>query len=240
MQGHAINRDLDQLRKLGDLITDPRKTEELSSGEILSYLEHCQNRLSRVRMGGRSDSLAGLCLLLWHGVNRQEVRTRVAPNVEAIAGLAIRTVADPSFIKPERGIVLLGVLICRWMLPGHTSDSETVRQDILEQVRLVTAYYASDHSGLPERVRVAAQTLLAQWNSGFTEEFAPVVRKALAEWPTTEELRHYSEEDLAQRIEQLSKRLPATLSRDELALYRLYLERQGQWTIYESLADRFI
>jgi hypothetical protein len=174
-------------------------------------------------MGGRSASLIALCVILWRIDHK---RRGVRLDVEALLSVAFRIALDPSFIFPEWAVVLAGVLLAR-----HTERlSPDSRDEVVRQCMLLLR----DLEGRPSvsrAVRIAAGALRQEWDCGFRIGLDPVVRCCLREWPDTANARNISPSALDEIVRAMNEVLPGAFTERERRLYRLNLERQGEWAV---------
>ncbi len=220
-----IERDVQTLRKVESLLCNPDSLRLWSDKEIDALFQILVGRLNRVRMGGRSASLIALCVLLW---NRQSTLFRF--DVEALLALSLRIPADRSFVFPEWGIVLTGALVARFseQLPADE------KPETLGQIRLLLKDFESNGQAT-NAVRDAAHALLEVWDAGFPNGLNPVIHACRQGWPDTSRVREISVDTLKEITGKMNASLPAWLTERDRSMYRLYLERQGEWQVLERL-----
>ena len=220
-----IKRDLRRIDELRSFVERPESLAELSDAEAQALIDDCLARLHRLRPGGRSTSLLGLSIFLW---SLHERWPRIKLEIEHCLALAFRIAIDPSFIHPEWGVILAGVLLARYVerLPVDARD-EVVQESRLRLRDL------EDRPRVPNVVRSTASALIESFDAGFPEGVDPVFRCCLRDWPSTEGIRDIPDQRLSEIIADIARLLPATLNERELRLYRLFLERRGEWGIFE-------
>jgi hypothetical protein len=225
---NPIERDNEIYKSLETIISNPEEIRKMDNEAVNATLNFCINRLNRFRMGGRSSALVGLSVLLWH---LHERGTDIKIDVEECFSLAFRTAIDPSFVQPEWGIVLSGVLIARYLdrLPSQASA------EIVRQCRLLLEHLEKDNNNLTTMPQ-AASALIQTWDADFPQGMNPVVKTCLAGWPETTSVNIIDKRRLEKLIDEMNSNLPANLSERQRKLYRLQLEQWGKWRQLEKVA----
>ena len=200
---------------------------------VIEKIDECRQCVHRVRIGGRSMPLCTLAVILWH-VNDRWPRLRF--DIEEYLATAFRVSLDPSFIHPEWGVVLGGVLIARYQqyLPPDNRD------ETLSQFRHYLQYLQRCPTP-PVPVQRAAASLLSCWDAGFPEGLDPVIRACLESWPDASGLSSIPPEKLQEDIDRLAKDFPLlrrALTDRERQLYRLHWQRKGVWSVLEGVRLR--
>ena len=77
----------------------------------------------------------------------------------------------------------------------------------------------------------SAAILLDVWAAGFPEGMMPVVIECVGSWPDVSRLGELKDTDLQAQIDELDKIMPAWYSEEQKTVYRLSLERKGDWVI---------
>jgi hypothetical protein len=229
MNESATNRDAIEWEEIRGWVCDPSKINQMNADEVLSRIQKCVSCIERVRMGGRSASIFAISALLWYGkgkVNKQQI------DVEKLMSLALHIVTDPSFVQPEMGIILAGVLVARY------SDwlSDDCREEILSQTKLMLNYFATQDS-YPNQVRSVAWALTTSWELDFEVGIQESISIMKSGWPETTSMQSIlgNHDRLNRLFEDMRKEeLPASVGHWGKSLYRLYFERGGLWEIIES------
>jgi hypothetical protein len=219
----GIDADKQMFQRLKSIISSPQDAREMDAASVNGAVDFCLDRLRRLRMGGRSSALIAMSVLLWEARKR---KTNIALDVEECLSLAFRVALDPSFVQAEWAIVLSGVLI-----EGYLGNLPPESQaEIIRQCRLMLQHIESS-PGTVSVVRDAARFLLSAWDAHFPRGLDPVVRICCAGWSGTSSVAAISGARLKELMDQMSCRLPASMSDRERSLYRLYLERAGDWQL---------
>ncbi len=135
------------------LLTDGR-------APALVAFEYCLSRLRRVRMGGRSAPLVAASVIAW-----RVPLGWLTVDMEETAGLALGVAADPSFVWPEWGTILTGVLVVRLgqdssLRPNHSFNE---RSELLSQIRHRLKHLAQYSPPTPTLlVSAVSKSLLAE------------------------------------------------------------------------------
>lgn len=224
----SIIIDRDKIRKLSSIIENPANIGKKGKLTFREAIDECINSLSRLRMGGRSVCLVAASVLLWHEAQRSK---DAKIDIEQWLALAFRISMDPSFIQPEWGIVLAGVLIEKYVdaLP------EEIQVEIINQARRLLCYL-EDQRDSNASASLAASALLRSWDAGFPNGLNPVIKSCFERWPDTSEVSAISDERLKQLTDEMESSLPASISEREKMLYRLYLERSGEWKVLANVS----
>ena len=141
------------------IIKDPAVMVGKDADSIKALIGFCRRRLGRMRMGGRSVPLVGLSVVLWNAQDPIELDFDLEDLLTTALGIAL----DPSYIWPEWGIVLAGVLICRH-LPERPEDSGQPKLDqkeLINQCRLRLRHLIEGH--LPRPSEPVRNAVLAFW-----------------------------------------------------------------------------
>lgn len=225
-----IRTDEETIERLEVIFKNPESVCQMDDDELGSAIAFCINRLHRFRMGGRSTCLIALSILLWHVHERANA---VKINVEECLTLTFRTALDPTFIQPEWGIVLAGVILARYLdrLPEE-SKKETDRQ-----ARLILRHLEA-RACTPKSVKSAASALLQAWDTSFPYGLDSVVKATLETWPPTTSVSNISDDKLGYLMDELSGILPAEITERERMLYKLNLERKGKWQLFQAVSLR--
>lgn len=224
------------LEKIKPMISKPQRIGSMSDEQVRQEIDWCLDRLRRLRMGGRTAPLPWMAVLLWHAHGRWP---GVQFNVEESFAQAFRVSFDPSFVMPEWAIVIVGVLLARYSdkIPEHGEDGKRIREEVLTQSRLMLCE-CEGGGWATTPARLAAMSLLECWDMSFPEGLQPVVRTALDTWPRTESIARISQEKLDSLIAEMSRTLPRWMTERDRRVYRLYLERKGTWSVFESAVLR--
>jgi len=222
-----IKEDEIVLGQLEELLRNPTGVCHITKDEIDSIVRFCVKRLHRFRMGGRSSCLAGLSIVLWYAHDRADT---LEVDIEECLALAFRTTIDPTFVQPEWGVVLAGVIIAKH-LEGF---SEELKKEIGKQSRLILRYLESRSAN--KAVRAAASALLMAWDGAFPKGLNPVIKAGLEAWPRTTAGSEFANDRIERLMDELSEVLPVEIVEREQLLYRLSLERQGKWQLFESIS----
>lgn len=222
-------------KKLRHILTDAGAVEVMDDATVTATVEGCVRRLERFRMGGRSIPLYGLAVLLWRAHDRWP---RIPCDVERLLSLGFRITLDPSFVQPEWGIVLIGVLLARydrWLgaEPGAWGA-------IVGQCRKNLSYLQRVPAA-PPAVRSAVASLLEQWHENpqrFPNGLEPAKRACLESWPDTSSIQGMPKTELEPIIAKLNEKLPSDLSEEERRCYRRHLELEGIWRTLEEIPLR--
>lgn len=219
-------RDEELAEKLGRILrqSDLLKTEDASS--INDTLDYCLARTRLVRMGGRSAPLVAASVIVW-GTPAARLRF----DLEGAFGVALAVASDPSFVWPEWGVILAGVLVARFsVLVDNFRESPARAQDeLLAQVRLrLTHFVKGTPPASQSRVIEVARATLYEWERHFPDGLVPVVKIAQEMWPQPSTV---SSAELTRRMEVLDTTMPAWYSEEDLSIYRAELEGSGNWVI---------
>jgi len=234
----SFSRDHEQLLRIREILQDTSKITKLTAEEVLAYIRDCEQRISQVQMGGRSHSLALLSLLLWYSAGHDDVSRAMMGGLERVASMALRSAVDPSLVQPEWAVILLGVLVAQWSNIDNAWEQRSQRDAFLSQVRVMLDLFRSEGMRLPLPTKIAAQQVIEAWDLQFRDGLSKAVHEALKAWPSTQSLESLAQDELASRLAALANRLPANVNVEELALYRLFLERQGDWASLDTLGDK--
>lgn len=226
---NTIDADLRSFKQLEGFIRDSGSITGLSEKEIHDHLHYCIEALNRFAMGGRSTCLIGLSLLLWKG-NQSYIKSSEI-NIEKLLPLSFRITTDPSFIFPEWGVVLTGVIIAKYRYCFPEKSLEVVEN----QCKLLLRHLTS-RLDLSDAIRVTAESLLTSWKNDFYEGLEPLVRTALLAWPDTSNCEKVTVEELEKSLSKLFKKKLATdLNLNERRAYKLLLENKGKWDSIKSI-----
>jgi hypothetical protein len=231
-------RDAELAVFVRDLIEDPSRIDKLSATQIKETSLFCFGRLQAFRMGGRSAPLVGLSVLLWRA-KPEHLRFL---NVDWALNIAFAIATDPSYIWPEWGVVLAGVLIskCTSLLPETTDEERVMKTELLAQAELRLIHLAGERPPTAgPSVRVTAESLIAEWKQKFLNGLQPIVEASQADWPTLVPRSTMSDTALQGEIERLDRIMPAWYDDEDRRLYRLSMERKDVWLIGKvHLMDR--
>jgi hypothetical protein len=219
------------------IINDPAVIVGKDADSIKALIGFCGRRLGRMRMGGRSVPLVGLSVVLWNAQDLLELDL----DLEDLLTTALAIAMDPSYIWPEWGIVLAGVLICRHLSerPEDSGQPKRDEKELINQCRLRLRHLIESHLPRPsEPVRNASRVLDDQWTLGFPNGLQPVVDSCLDSWPSTREVTSVSPEFLQQKIDALDQIQPAWYSEEDRRFYRLSMERAGTWIVSSVVLRR--
>ena len=226
---NVIRRDDDTFKNLKALLDG---TEDIGSWDdikLKDVLSSYFGRLDRLRMGGRSSPLIALSILLWFAHDREPV---VDLDVENRLNKAFQIAMDPSYLYPEWGLVLAGVLIARYLgrLPKR------VQGQIEMQSRLLLEYLKSNGHASPS-IPHTAGALLKALDGGFASGLDPVVKTCASGWPDTASMTEMSDTELDEAAEALSREaLPGAWSVEDRILCRAFLEKKHLWKAFESIS----
>lgn len=228
-----IEIDEEWAEKLGNILRTPSSVDAMDDSAVSAATKECVRRIQRLRMGGRSTPLYALAILLWRAHDRWP---RIQFNVEERLALAFRVSLDPSFVQPEWGVVLTGVLVARYA--NRLAVEAGAKDDVLGQSRKNLAYLR-ECSVAPTAVQNAATSLLKCWSEDFREEGVdPVIRSCLTSWPDTSNVRDFPRAELDEIISKMNEKLPGDLTEDERRYYRLHLEREEIWSMLDAVSLR--
>jgi len=222
-----IERDEQIFRSIESFIVNAEDIAKMDDTEVNSAIGFCLERLHRLRMGGRSLPLVALSVLLW---NVHDRGLKVELDIENCLALSFRIAGDPSFVQPEWGLVLVGVLLSRYQ---HRL-SKRVRDEVIAQSKLLLEHYQKNGISLP--VRRSAQALKESWNCGFPNGLNTVFKACLNAWPDTSDVAHIPDNELKQDMDRISGILPVEITLQDRKLYRLNLERRSIWKVLERIS----
>jgi hypothetical protein len=209
------------------VIRDPKILLGKEPDAINALIAFCMGRLSRFSMGGRSVPLVGLSVVLWNADDPVALKL----DLETPLANAFAIAMDPSYIWPEWGIVLAGVIICRY-IPLLPEVAQGVKNELTNQCRLRLRYLCGKDLPQPcDAVRKAAQALGEQWALGFPQGLQPVVQTCLDTWENTSGLESVTPDELQRRMGALDAIQPAWYSEEDRRFYRLGMERAGTWIV---------
>jgi len=148
--------------------------------------------------------------------------------------LALGIAMDPSYIWPEWGVVLAGVLIskCSSLLPEMTDEQRATKIEVLAQAELRVTHLAGERlpSAIPS-VRAAAKALLIEWKQSFPHGLQPVVDASQDAWPAVDPLAGMSDVALQAEVDRLDRIMQAGYADDDRRFYRLSMERKDAWLV---------
>lgn len=221
-----ISRDVTRFRELASIIQNPASLTAANDSSIQRLVNGCISRLSALRMGGRSASIVGLSVVLWTQHRRGGIRL----DVEKTLSLCFKIARDPSYIQPEWAVVLAGTIIARYSDRLEQGRREEVLDQCRAQLKLLEADAAHGSS-----VCMAARSLVEAWKSNFKFGLNSVVQSCLEGWPSTADVQSVADIELNEIIRVMNKTLPSMLTERDRSLYRLYLERKGEWRLLELI-----
>ncbi len=227
MTESVTERDIVKWQEIKEWVCAPSKIRSMEADELLTKIEDCVFRIERVRMGGRSASIFAMSVLLWYGKSKID-KNQI--DIEQLISLGLGIITDPSFVQPEMGIILVGILVARYSdwLP------DDCREETLLQTKLMLDYFAVQDS-YPNQVRSVALLLTISWNQDFEIAIQEAISVMKSEWPETTAIRPIlSSGRLEKLYKNMGKVLPAWIGCFGRSLYRLQLERKGCWEIIES------
>ncbi|MEK7992738.1 MAG: hypothetical protein AAB403_02930 [Planctomycetota bacterium] len=225
-----IERDEEWEKRFAEILRNPSVVDSMNDSAVATVVEECVGRLSRLRMGGRSTPLYALSIVLWKSHNRS---LESAFDVEELLATAFRICLDPSFVRPEWGVVLTSVVIARYLerLPaGECSE-------IVGQCRMNLRFLESS-STVVTAVQQSARVLLACWDAEFPSGLEPVLAACRENWPTSSSVSDVSSGRLREIMDEMNAVLPGLLTERERSLYRLHMERSGNWEALEKASLR--
>lgn len=226
-----IEQDVYWYKKFEDILRNQQHSiNGMDDTTVTATASECLRQLQHLRMGGRSAPLYVLAILLWHAHDRWP---RIPFDVEERLSLAFRISLDPSFVQPEWGIVLMGVLINRYAKRLPTEND--VKDEVLCQCRQNLGHLA-ECSAATNVVQGATAKLLECWSGDFPKGVDPVRHICLESWPDTSDIQDFPKDKLDEIIREMNEKLPATLTEDDRRHYRLHLERKGIWSTLESVS----
>jgi hypothetical protein len=183
-------------------------------------------------MGGRSAALVCLSVMLWQMHDREDDISLGDLDVEGLSAMAFQSAGEPSYIQPEWGIGLVGVLIAR-----HSRRlSSAAKAEVFKQSRLLLEYL-SENSPNPS-VRSSSRTLLEVWKANFRKGLDSVIQSGYREWPSSARFAKMPARDLDKKLKKVLYVLPAAYDKNDFALYRLFLERKGTWKLLQAVSLR--
>jgi len=218
---------------LKGLIENPEMVAGMDNAGINAHIEECLASLNRLRMGGRSTPLTALCVLLWHAHGRSP---EVALDVERCLTKAFDICRDPSYVRPEWGVVLAGVLIAKYMdRLSESENGEGPREGVARQSRMMLRDL--DGRGVTKPVQEAAGALLNAWDAEFPRGLAPVVETCLNAWPETSSAKDLDLETIRAYLGPLSSEIvTCNMTHRERVLYRAMCERDGKWEMLKNIS----
>lgn len=226
-------KHLEMKSLLETLIHDQGLASRLESQLVNDYIGTCLGAIRRLRMGGRSTSLTVLCILLWAVHERG---SEIEIDVEEVLAKAFDICRDPSYVRPEWGVVLIGVLVARYLgrLPEIEGKSEQ-RKEIVKQCRMMLRDL--DQRGVTEPVKESAGALLNAWDAHFPRGLTPVVKAGLNSWPDIAAATDLDPETIRKYLRPLSTEIvTCDMTKRERVLYRALSEMDGKWAMLESIA----
>lgn len=234
MGEQVLDRDERNMKEfLCKLVKNPETLSAWDVAAINARIEDCWDWIYRLRMGGRSAALTVLCILLWSARHRSP---DVKLDVEKSIAKAFDICRDPSFIRPEWGIVLAGVLIAGYLNRlSESDDNNSARQEIEKQCRMVLRNLEG-YAGTTEVVRTATGVMLTEWDAGFPNGLNPVIKSCLDGWPDTAGAQGLDLGMIRDYLEPLSCRILAgDMTHRERMLYKAMLELNGDWALFGRL-----
>ncbi len=237
MTRQVLRRDdekhIDMKRFLEEMIENPEMVGAMDSANINAHIEECLASLNCLRMGGRSTPLTALCILLWYARDRG---SDVALDVERCLTKAFDICRDPSYVRPEWGVVLVGVLVARHLdrLPERERKDKP-REEVARQCRMLLRDL--DSRGVTPPVRDAAGVLLNAWDAGFPHGLTPVVQTCLNTWPETSGAKDIDLKTIVEYLGPLSSEIvTCNMTHRERVLYRAMCERDGKWDMLSRIS----
>lgn len=220
------DRDNELIQAVVGIIRNPELRNEKSDLELTSLARYCLRRIRLLRMGGRSAPLVALAVLVWRWPGKLRL------DLEETLNLAFSVAADPSYIWPEWGIVLVGAILARFDSLETTDDilSKSGREEILRQAELRLVHLQKgEPPTASEGVRRTAEALLAAFRNRFPNGITSVVDAASQGWPQMRQ--SLSEDELKLRVAELDRSMPAWYTDEERAIYKRSLEDRNAWLI---------
>jgi len=236
-------RDADLARLIVKMIDQPEIVRNMSGTEVRGVVRFCYRRLQRFRMGGRSAPLIGLCVILWNAKathldflvrDVETERLDLDLDLDAALNTALGIAMDPSYIWPEWGVVLAGVIAwrCFRLLPEDSEKRRATKDELTAQLRLRLVHLKD---GRPPTaagsVQRAAEAVLDEWTKQFPSGMQPVVEACSKPWPDSALAGKTSESLLQARIDDLDKIMPAWYTAEDRAVYRSSMERRDAWIV---------
>ena len=218
-----------------EYIENPAAIVALNEDRFKEIIEECRRGIHRVRPGNRSGVLPILSMFLWYG------RKRTPPpsvNVEELLADAFRIAIDPSFIKSEWALVLIGVLLARY---EHDIPVEKMRDETLKQLRYNLRYLQGSPAA-SVAVQRAAGALLCCWDSwqdAVSKDLEPITRACLGGWPSAAGLSSIPDSVYQQQVRDVIENwglYMGALTEYDRQLCRLYFERNGEWSLLERIS----
>lgn len=227
-------RDEELAVALARVLKQPETLRTLDATSINDTLDYCLRRTRLLRMGGRSAPLVGASVIIW-SAPAATIRLDVERfDLESTLNWALAIAMDPSFVWPEWGIILVGVILARFPLLAPTNLKEShaaARIEISSQVRLRLSHLVRDRRPTPQsQVVEVSRALLGEWDLRFPNGLQPVVQLAEAAWPAAAS-RNVSDEQIKERMHTLDTLMPAWYSEEDRTFYRAKLERAGGWLV---------
>lgn len=220
-----IKRDTERIQELNALLQDPHTVSQMDEETACNTVRDCVAHLRHLRMGGRSSSLIGLCVVLWNRPPHE-----LLLDVEELLALAFHIAGDGSYVQPEWAVVMAGVLIAKY------SDRipDEARNEVHGQCRLLLEHL-KQAVGVSPAVRASAAALLGSWDEGFSRGVDDVVRSGLGAWPDTTDVSAVNDREFEEVIAGINKTLPISMSEKQRKFYRLFLDRRGLWQQFQTI-----
>lgn len=215
-------------KEIKTYVLRPKEISNFSSSSLFTEIDRCLHFLKRLRMGGRSASLVFLSLLLWHGKDRL---TKEQINVEELLALGFRIAGDPSFVQPEMGLILVGILGAKYK--DFVKDPEKEGEQIWLQTKLMLDYFATKESS-SNPVSAVAWVLSTSWEDNREIALQEAVAIMKNRWPSTSAMKFISKERAKNIFGNMGKKLPIYNIDIDRTFYRLWFEYSGLWEIVEG------
>lgn len=227
---NASHMDMKEFMNM--MIFDPSIVDKIEFAEINSRIKEYLDAIHRFRMGGRSTPLISLCLLLWYAHNHG---ADLEINVEECLTKAIDICRDPSYVQPEWGVVLTGVIVAHYVSLLPVKDgNDNPREEIEKQCRMMLRDL--DQRGVTQPVRQAAGALLNAWDAGFPHGLTPVVKAGLNAWPDTTDVKDLDLKAIQSYLGPLSSQIvTCDMTQRERTLYHAMCELDGKWELLQNI-----
>lgn len=217
-----VNREKSASRNMIDAgLLDITRLKSMSVDEIKLHIRTLLENIEHVRMGGRSISMLSLCSILWYVPTSK--LTRII-DCERLIGLGIRISGDPSYVFPQLGLLLSGILIARHsdLLPA------SIRETVKAQTYRVLSYIDSDSRNF-EKCRSLASCLMAAWDIDLQLGVKKASRLIFRHWPKPVIPFTANGDKIDRLAANVSRKLTPCWSSLDWAIYRLFLKREGSW-----------